>query len=129
MNGEMTELLASPSLGGINGILARNGKIYAGTSRDGSIKVIDQDTKEIKSIFSFGSQTVMDGLAMDENGNILFSDNAGRIFKLSADGRNELILNTKTPKINLADFEYIPDKKMLVIPTFYDNRLMMYQIK
>jgi len=51
------------------------------------------------------------------------------MFKLSADGKIELILNTKTPKINHADFEYIPGKKVLVIPTFYDNRLMMYQIK
>ena len=50
------------------------------------------------------------------------------MFKIKADGKNELILNTKTPKINLADFEYIPDKKMLVIPTFYNNRLMMYQV-
>jgi len=128
-NGKMTEWLASPAFGGINGILASNGKIYVGTSRDGSIKSIDQNTKEIKTIFSFGTQTVMDGLAMDENGNILFSDNAGRIFKLSPEGKSELLLNSKTPKINLADFEYIKEKKMLVIPTFYDNRLMMYQYK
>jgi thiosulfate/3-mercaptopyruvate sulfurtransferase len=48
----------------------------------------------------------------------LFPDNAGRLFRLSGDAKNELILNMKTPKINLADFEYIPGIKVPVIPTF-----------
>ncbi|GAB1473387.1 hypothetical protein MASR2M69_08280 [Bacteroidota bacterium] len=92
-------------------------------------KIIDTGTKELKTVFTFGKQTIMDGLAFDNQGNILFSDNDGRLFRLTPEGKHELILNTKTPKINIADFCYIPQKQLLVIPTFYDNRLIIYKVE
>ncbi|MHC1780791.1 MAG: hypothetical protein AB9922_11205 [Bacteroidales bacterium] len=125
---KFTEWLSSPCLKGINGIVTREGKIYAGVSSDGSIKIIDTGTKELKTVFTFGKQTIMDGLAFDNQGNILFSDNDGRLFRLTPEVRHELILNTKTPKMNIADFCYIPQKQLLVIPTFYDNRLIFYKV-
>ena len=128
-NGTITEWLKGEQLQGSNGILADNGKILVGTSGDGSIKSIDVATKANTTIFTFGMQTPMDGLVKDGKGNYLISDNNGRLFKIDQQGKEELLLNTKSRQINIADFEYIPEKNLLIIPTLFDNRLMMYEMK
>lgn len=128
-NGKMMEWLNSETLAGANGILFSNNKLYVCTSDDGSIKTIDPKTKEITTFFSFGKTTVLDGLANDDSGNILVSDNAGRLFRIDSKGKEELLLNTKARQISIADFDYVPERKVLVIPTLNDNRLILYEIK
>jgi hypothetical protein len=32
------------------------------------------------------------------------------------------------PRVNSADLEYIPEKKLLIIPTFYDQRILAYEL-
>lgn len=32
-------------------------------------------------------------------------------------------------KLDAADFEYIPDMNLILIPTFFDNRVVAYQLK
>jgi len=127
-NGKFTEWVKGDWLVGVNGILVEKNKVYVGTSNDGSLKSIDMNTKEVTTLFTFGPSVVMDGLRSDGRGNFLVSDYDGRIFRISPDGKSELLLNTKSRQISLADFEYIPEKKLIVIPTFVDNRLMMYKV-
>jgi len=126
-NGEITEWLHHESLAGANGILLDKNILYLGTSGDGSLKSIDLKTKEIKTIFGFGIPVIMDGLKKDEKGNFLISDNSGRLFRIAIDGKSELLINTKSRQIPIADFEYIPEKKIIVIPSLDDNRVMMYK--
>ena len=54
-------------------------------------------------------------------------DYAGRLIRVLPEGKTELLLNTKSRQITLADFEYIPEKNLVVIPTFTDNRVMLYK--
>jgi len=126
---KISEWIKSDELMQVNGITTDKNKLYAGTSRDGKIKSIDAGTKEIKTIFSLNAGTIMDGLVKDGQGNLLISDNAGRLFSLSPDGNSELLLNTKSRQISIADFDYIPEKKLLIIPTMTDNKLIAYKIK
>jgi hypothetical protein len=126
---KISEWIKSDELMQVNGITTDKNKLYAGTSQDGKIKSIDAGTKEIKTIFSLNAGTIMDGLAKDGQGNLLISDNAGRLFKVNSDGNSELLLNTKSRQISIADFEYIPEKKLLIIPTMTDNKLIAYKIK
>lgn len=126
--GQITEWLKSDELKQINGIIVDRDKIIVGTSADGSIKSIDSKSKEIKKLISFGDNVVMDGLTCDGKGNYLVSDHAGRLFRASSSGSSELLLNTKARPITLADFDYVPEKGLLIIPTLVDNRLMMYKI-
>ena len=128
-NGKFSEWIHSDQLAGANGILLQKGKLFVGTSHDGSIRAIDLNTREISTLFTFGVQTVMDGLAGDGNGNFLLSDHAGRLFRITQTGEKELLLNTESRQINIADFEFIPEKKLLVIPTLEDNRVMVYSVK
>jgi sugar lactone lactonase YvrE len=127
-NGKFTEWITGDWLVGVNGILVEKDKVYVGTSNDGSLKSIDVNTKEIKTFFTFGPSVVIDGLRTDGKGNFLVSDYDGRLVRISPDGKSELLLNTKSRQITLADFEYIPEKNLVVIPTFNDNRVMMYNV-
>lgn len=128
-NKKMSEWIKSDELFQVNGITVDKNKIFIGTTGDGKIKSIDAGTKEIKTIFGLGAGTIMDGLTKDGQGNLLISDNAGRLFRVALDGKSELLLNTKSKQISIADFEYIPEKKLLIIPAMTDNKLIMYKIK
>lgn len=127
-SGLITEWLKSSELIQVNGITVDGNNIIVGTSRDGSIKSIDSNTKEMKKIFSLGPGIVMDGLAKDGKGNYLVGDHAGRVFRISGEGKSELLLNTKARPIQLADFDFVPEKGLLIIPTLEDNRLMAFII-
>jgi hypothetical protein len=86
-----------------------------------------QTQDDYERIYIRPHRTVIDGLKSDRKGNFLISDYDGRLIRVSPEGKTDLLLNTKSRQITLADFEYIPGKNLLVIPTFTDNRLMMYK--
>jgi hypothetical protein len=127
-NGKFDVWVKGDWLAGANGILAEKNRIFVGTSNDGSLKSIDRNTMEVTTLFTFGTSVVIDGLRSDGKVNFLLSDYDGRLVRITPGGKSELLLNTKSRQISLADFEFIPDKNLLVIPTFIDNRLMMYKM-
>jgi hypothetical protein len=127
-NGKFVEWLKGDWLNGVNGILALKDKVYVGTFNDGSLRTIDTHSKEINTLLTLGPKVVIDGLRSDGKRNLLISDYAGRLIRVSPEGKTELLLNTKSRQITLADFEFIPEKSIVVIPTFTDNRVMMYKV-
>jgi sugar lactone lactonase YvrE len=127
-DGKFTVWLKGDWLNGVNGILAEKNKLCVGTSSDGSLRSIDINTKEINTLLTLGPTVTIDGLRSDGKGSLLISDYAGRLIRVSPEGKTELLLNTKSRQITLADFEYISEKNMVVIPTFTDNRVMMYKL-
>jgi len=62
------------------------------------------------------------------DGRILFSDFNGHLFIHEKTGTYREILNTTTVQTNLADFEWIPGKKLLIIPGLYSNHLGAYRL-
>jgi hypothetical protein len=40
-----------------------------------------------------------------------------------------VLIDTTNQKINSADIEYIEGKQILLIPTFFDNRVVAYQVE
>jgi hypothetical protein len=54
---------------------------------------------------------------------------AGEVNYVSAQGKVEKLLDTKEQKINAADLTYIPEKNLLLIPTFFVNTLTAYSIQ
>jgi sugar lactone lactonase YvrE len=109
-----------------NGVCIDGNTLLLGNSGDGSLKAIDLSTKEIRTVAQFGAGSVMDGLHLDGRGNYLVSDFNGRLFLVSPDGEAKLLLNTSAPQRFCADFEYVRELKLLVIPTLYDNRVIAY---
>ncbi|MBN2423972.1 MAG: hypothetical protein JXR46_00055 [Calditrichaceae bacterium] len=122
----MEKWLFGPEVSAPNGLFMMDNKLAFGNTGDGKIKAVDLDDKNISVLADPGSGA--DGLkAIDKNGFII-SNWAGRTDLVTMDGCVTELLNTTDQKINAADLEYIPEKNMVIIPTFSDNRVMAYRL-
>ncbi|PTN09730.1 hypothetical protein [Mangrovibacterium marinum] len=106
-----------------NGLFIENGILYAGSEQ---LKAIDIQTKAVE-IIQNNCQGI-DGLAKDELGNFVFSNWPGRIFYLH-NGQQTKLWDSTANQINTADIWYATALKLLLVPTFFDNQLVAYQIK
>ena len=53
----------------------------------------------------------------------------GEIYHVTAKGAVTKILDTKAAKVNAADITYIRKQNLLLVPTFFDNKVMAYKVK
>jgi len=109
-----------------NGIHIHNGLLLVCCNGDNSVKSVDLKTKQVKIIARLG-QGILDGIKTDSSGNILVSLNAGKLSRISPAGQVQKLLDNSPLEINCADFEFVPGKNILIVPTFYDNRVIMYR--
>jgi sugar lactone lactonase YvrE len=110
-----------------NGLLVDGGRLLFGNSSDGSLKVVDLSTREVRPLAGFGAGANVDGLQPDDRGNYLVSDFSGRLFRVTPQGETTELLNTTASGAFCADFAYVPDRKLIVVPGLYDNRLTAYR--
>lgn len=107
-----------------NGLFFEDGMLYVGCS--GLIRVIDvtngRTVEEIETGFS------IDGLVPDGKGGFIASDWQGKTVRVGRDSEQAVLLDTSSSGVNSADIEYIVDKKLLIIPTFRDNRAVAYSL-
>jgi sugar lactone lactonase YvrE len=127
-NGEFEVWLQSEDIRNPNGLNMDKDRLIVGNSGDGCLKAVGLTDKKISTIVCLGAGAGMDGIKADGKGNYIISDYNGRVFLVSPSGEKTELLNTKTPQLFCADFEYIPEQNLLVIPTLFDNRLMTYRL-
>lgn len=127
-DGKLEVWLNGPEIKSPNGLHMEEKKLMVGNSGDGKIKAIRISDKTITDFAKVG-ETMIDGLRPDGKGNYIVSDWAGKTTLVLATGECRLLLDTSESKVNSADIEYIPEKKMLLIPTFFDNRVVAYKIQ
>ena len=82
--------------------------------------------KNIVQIADVGQ--AIDGIEPVGNGDFLVSSWSGYIFYVYADGQKELLLDTHEQKKNTADIGYDPVKQIVYVPTFFDRRVVAYQL-
>ena len=70
----------------------------------------------------------IDGLKKIRKGTYIVSDWKGKTQLISKNKHPIVLLDTTNKKINAADLEYIPDKRLIIIPTFFDNRVVAYKL-
>lgn len=70
---------------------------------------------------------VIDGIEDDGKGNLLVSLAGGKLFIVASSGVQDKLLDTTPPGISCANFSYVPDLSLLVVPTLDDNRVMFYR--
>jgi len=117
----------SEGIDGSNGAFVHEDKLLVGNSGDGFLKAVDLATKNITRVTCLGAG-VIDGIRVDNDGNYLVSHWAGQVYSITPDGQVVEILDTMTERLNTADFEFVRDRELLVIPTFLGNRLVAYRI-
>ncbi|MCU0638706.1 MAG: ATP-binding protein [Candidatus Krumholzibacteria bacterium] len=122
-DGEKVELWArAPSINRPNGLLVDGGNLVIGVSGHSMLKRVDIETGKISDIVTIGS--AIDGVAMDGKGNFIVSDWKGRTMLVEPSGGIYVLLDTAAAGVNSADICFLPKWKMLLIPTFSDNRVV-----
>ena len=109
-----------------NGLLWEPERMLLITSTGSTFKSIDWATGEATVIATDLGHG--DGIVPVGEGDYITSDWRGRVFYIPADGDPITLLDTREDEINAADIDYIADENMLLVPTFYDNRLKAYKV-
>lgn len=125
--GRVTTWLSSKALQNPNGLLIEKSRLMVASKGGGNIKIIDIRKKSISDWTSIGGNP--DGLVSDGRGNYLLSSWNGEAYFIKASGEKVKLFDTRASNINSADIEYIPGKRLLLVPTFFDNRVVAYEVK
>ncbi len=108
-----------------NGLFCENNRLLIGTKT--KIIAANYKTKKLKTLIDNTGN--IDGLESVGNNAYIFSDWSGHIYIADIGGEKVLLLNTTKDKINAADIEFIPEKKITAVPTFYRNTVSFYKLK
>jgi YVTN family beta-propeller protein len=109
-----------------NGLLAHGNKFYMVDMNAGIFYEVDKNTKVLRKI----AEGLVGGDGIIPYGNdFIISNWNGEINYVSAQGEVTKLLDTKTDKVNAADIAYLPEQKLLLVPTFFANKLVAYEVK
>lgn len=134
-DGELIVWMATEELNSPNGLWVDNSNLYVAswgskikkdfsTETSGNIKKISLQTKKIETLNQGGNWFNMDGIYRYSDDKWLVSDYIkGEIVLLNADGKIEKTLKLK---VGAADFYYIKEKKLIVVPLMQDNQVVAY---
>jgi len=125
-DGKMEVWLKGGEIKSPNGLFYRDGVLYVGSSGDGRIKAVDVRTKRVKTVAEVGSG--IDGLILDKDGFFIVSDWRGKTSLIEKGKGPVVLMDTTDKRINSADLGYIPDQRLILIPTFFDNRVLAYRL-
>jgi sugar lactone lactonase YvrE len=110
-----------------NGLFVDQGKLLVAFSEAADFVSYDPETKE-KSVITSGIGHG-DGITpTNEKETYLVSDWQGEIFIITPDGNKQSLLKTKDQGQNTADIWFILEKELLLVPTFFDNRVVAYKL-
>ncbi len=128
-NKNMTKWLNSGNLMGErpNGVWIKDEQLIIGT-KEGTIFTVNQKNKRISTFKAKIGINGIDGILPFDEKSYITSDWAGRVF-ISSQTKSEQIIDGTADKINAADIWYDMGTKKLYIPTFFDNRILCYDVK
>lgn len=100
-------------------LVGQNGKLIAADLGTGA--------QQLLARFEPGAN--IDGIEPDGNGGYLAGAHNGRLFRVAAGGQKTLLLDTSTPDEKIADFAYLPKRRLLLIPTFDAHSVTAYSLE
>lgn len=109
----------------VNGLFWHKGTLYAGTGN--KILAIDPNDRSATTVVE-GTPAV-DGLIAGVHNGFLFSDWEGRVFFAEHGGEPKTLSDTREQEQNAADIGYHPKKEEVLVPTFFDNRVVAYKLQ
>ena len=124
-DGSVTEIM-SEDFGRPNGLFWEPDRLLMLTSTSSTLKSIDLESGEIIDLVDGLGHG--DGIVPIGNGDYLASSWRGQVFYITADWQSTELLDTEADEINAADIDYIIEENLLLVPTFFDNRVVAYQI-
>jgi DNA-binding beta-propeller fold protein YncE len=112
--------------GGPNGLLAEGNQLLMLSFEGKTLSSIDLGTKQI-TVKAEGIDNA-DGIEAVGDGGYLVSSWNGMVHYISPDWKKTLVLDTRADSVSAADIEYIQEKNLLLIPTFFKNKVAAYDL-
>ena len=134
-NGAVTPYLSSRDITRPNGIVMVKDTLIAGDLSTNSLIAIWDAGRGRRALASVDSIMTFDGVQSCGGGAYLFSDFTGTGWYAGPEGHVTEIFDMRTftsgqrPTVNSADMAFVPERKLLVIPTFMDNRLVAFELE
>lgn len=122
--GKLSVLQGDSAMAGVNGVYVDGNTLMFsgyGSGNVYSMNVSDQSVQQVASNIPNG-----DGIERYRNGWIV-SNWEGEVYHIDDARKVVKILDTKSAKMNSADIEVIEEQNMLIIPTFFGNRVVAYR--
>ncbi len=124
--GSITEWL-STGLDKPNGLLSESGRMLLSSMGSMDLVAIDPVSKSVTKLAD--SLGMADGISYSgKEGYYIVTDWNGEIFMVNPDKTRTSLLNTKDQQLNTADCEYIAEKNLLLVPTFFKNGVIAYRL-
>ncbi len=123
-NGEVSVFM--DSVAAPNGVFSEGEDLITAYWDEQKIKRINTSTMEVTEIA--GGLENPDGVEAVGDGGYLVSAWNGKVSYVSPDGEVALILDTTAEEVSAADIEYVPELKLLLVPTFFGNSVVAYQL-
>jgi hypothetical protein len=76
-----------------------------------------------------GMDPTTDGIELVKKDEYIVSAWNGVIYYVYANGTKQTLLDTRAQKINTADIGYDAKNRIVYVPTFYNNRVVAYELK
>ena len=109
----------------INGLYADGNDLYLAVK----VTLYKADKNKIISIITTGMDESSDGIEMTSNKDFIVSCWNGIVYHIKKDGSKTVLLDTREQKINAADIGFDRTKNLLYVPTFFNNKVVAYQLK
>jgi len=127
-DGDVEVWLTGEEVNRVNGLFIHDGELLMGSSGDGFLKAVNLSDKSVRNVVCLGAG-IIDGIRVTEEGNYLVSHWGGQVYEVSPSGEVVELLDTMGQKLNVADFEFLPDRNLLLAPTYMGNRVSAYSVR
>ncbi|EDY83455.1 SMP-30/Gluconolaconase/LRE-like region family [Verrucomicrobiia bacterium DG1235] len=127
VDGGFEAWVSGSDLARVNGLHFHQGKLIAGSTGLAAVKSIDVSDGSIETVTTLAGG-ILDGIRSFSDGTLIVSQWEGGIFLVGMDGALSRLLVSPGTKMNVADFEFVREKGLLVVPTFYGNKLIGYRV-
>ncbi len=122
-NGKLNVWLEGDPLNSPNGLFTENGQLFIG---DDNIYKVDIASKKISTVVKDAGG--VDGLEKNNEGEFVYSNWPGIIW-INKNGKNIKLHDSSEQNVNTADIDFASKYNLVLVPTFYDNRIVAYKIK
>ncbi len=123
-NGAVSTWLSG--VGGPNGLLSEGDNMWVLSWKDQTMNSVDANKQVTMKADSLENP---DGIEAVGDGTYLVSAWNGLIRLVDpATGKVTVLLDTRADSVSAADIDYIPEKRLLLVPTFFKNNVVAYEL-
>lgn len=116
--------IQSDDINRVNGAWVYNNQLLCGSKNN--LIAIDLKTKNIRTLAD--STGYLDGIVSVGKNKIVVSDWKGKVQQIDIGKSMHTLLNTTPAGIYAADLGYIASQKILLVPTFSNNKIVAYRL-